>query len=130
MTTQKTNFQTIFLSANMITVDSIIQDMKTWVENDQIVHPSVWLDQCIKLNVLIGGEHAKLITLESEIARQRYTLLKDQNCPVSRAKAIIEAEPIYAQYRTQKAKITQIEEFIKIAKKYASLKDDELRNQL
>lgn len=113
-----------------VTVDSIIKDMKTWVENDQIIHPSVWLDQCIKLNVLIGGEQAKLISLESEIAQKRYTLLKDQNCPVARAKAIIEAEPIYAEYRTQKAKIDAIQEFIKIAKKYASLKDDELRNQL
>jgi len=113
-----------------VTVDSIIKDMQVWVENDLVIHPSVWLDQCIKLNVLIGSEQTKLITLESNVAMERYTLLKDQNCPVSRAKAIIEAQPIYAEYRTQKAKIDQINEFIKIAKKYASLKDDELRNQL
>ncbi len=111
----------------MITTDTILNAMKSWVANKQIQSPSTWLDGALKLNVLIGEEHDKLFELESKVAQRKLEVLEAQNCPVARANLIIEAEPIYKEYRRQKARIDQINEFIKIAKKQATLKSEEMK---
>lgn len=101
--------------------------MRERVENKLPIHPSWWIDAAAKLNTLIGDETDKLYNLESEVAEKRSILVMGGGT-ASSAKIMIEALPEYRDMQKQKARIKQIEEFIRIAKIRARLEDSEYKN--
>ena len=105
------------MSGNLI--DNFIARMEKDVEDGVPLPPETWLERALKLNVLLGKENIKLFSLESELAKQRAKLLAQGDMPVSKANVIIEAEDKYREYQILKAKIKQVEEFIRIAKNYS-----------
>lgn len=109
-----------------ITTDTIITHLKSMVEQKIPVAPSMWVDAAMKLNILIGDEHDKLLDLEQQVARMKVAYLTDGDT-VAKAKAKVEAEDIYKESRKQKAYIDQINEHIRIAKVQSRLKSDEMR---
>ena len=117
----------------LVTTDSIIKYLQEKVEKKEPLHASVWLDSAQKLNILIGDEHDKLFDLQQKVALlkiQYYeNALEGQKPNVSRAKMYVEATDQYKQMQAVKAKILAIEEFIRIAKIQAKLKDTEYGNQ-
>lgn len=117
----------------LVTTDSIISYLQGKVENKEPLHASVWLDAAQKLNILIGDEHDKLFDLQQKVATMKvayYENVKENEKPnVSKAKMYIETTDEYKAMNKQKAKITAIEEFIRIAKIQARLKDTEYGNQ-
>lgn len=108
----------------VVTTETIINTMKEWVEEKTPISPARWIDAAAKMNVLIGDENDRLYTLESEIAKMRAKLLEQEKMTVAKANAIIEANDMYMQYRKQGAYVKQIQEFIRIAKKQASLQSE------
>lgn len=117
----------------LVTTDKIIDYLQTKVENKEPIHASVWLDAAQKLNILIGDEHDKLYDLQQKVANLKvkfYEDVKEGEKPnVSKAKMYVEASEEYKELHKQKAKIGSIEEFIRIAKIQARLKDTEYGNQ-
>ena len=111
----------------MTSADSILEVMHDKVVNKEPIPPSWWVDAAFKLNVLIGDEHDRLYSLEGSIAKERAAYIADDNS-VAAADAYVEASDDYPVMRRQKAKINQIEEFIRIAKIRAKLQDEEFRN--
>ncbi len=111
-----------------VTVTTIIDAMKGWVENKQTVSPHLWLDASAKLNVLRGDLDDALYTLEHNIAIERASLLSEPEMTVAKAKTFIEARPEFMESKKLRAKIKQVEEFIRIAKKFATLKDNDMQS--
>lgn len=109
----------------MITALTIIETMKKWVEEKHPIPPHLWLETSLKLNVLRGDVDDKLFELESDLAKLKRKLLSDENMTVAKADAIIRAEEAYKEMRKTNAQIKQIEEFIRISKKFSSLKEEE-----
>lgn len=97
------------------------------VEDKRPIHPSWWIDAAAKLNVLIGDEHDKLYDLEHIIAITRAGHIQDGDTAAA-AKIKVEAMTEHREMQGQKGKIKQIEEFIRISKIRARLKDEEMRN--
>lgn len=114
--------------AEIVTTDTIIDWLKDAVEHKRIVDAHTWIDAAQKLTVLLGDEHDMLFNLEQKVAQQRVKLITD-GFPVSKAKAFLEETDIYRATRTQKARISRIEEMIRVAKIQARLKDNEYRSQ-
>ena len=110
-----------------VTTTRILDSMKEWVENKVPIPPSKWIEAAGKLNVFMGDESEIYYTLESELANRRKELLERSDMSVAKAKAIVEASPEYKAYRIQGAKIKQIEEFIRISKKMATITDGEFK---
>lgn len=108
------------------TVNLIINTMKGYVENKQPVSPDVWIESAAKLNLLIGDEHDKLFDLQQKVAQLKSEKILD-GMPVSQAKILIEATDIYREAQKQKAIISQVEEFIRIAKIRARLLNEEFK---
>ena len=52
-----------------ITLETVIQTIKGWVENNQTIQPSQYLDEAVKLNVLLEE-------LDTKIADKRMELEK------------------------------------------------------
>lgn len=113
----------------MITVYSIIETMEKWVREKHPISAGQWLDASAKVNVLRGELDDKYFELESEIAGMRKSILSNSDTSVAKAEAIIKAEPIYLEMRKLGGTIKRVEEFIKIAKKQATLKDNEWQGQ-
>lgn len=110
----------------LVTVDTIINWLKTQVEQKNPISPVTYLDAAIKLQALMADETDKLTDLEQQVAQDRLGLLKTQEKRnVSEVKMIVEASHTYKLMRRQQARVDQIEQFIMLAKKYATLKDRE-----
>lgn len=113
----------------VITTDTIVNTLKQSVENKLTVPPSWWIDAAQKLNVLLGDEHDKLFNLEYRVANMKVAILEeDEKRNVSAADVKVKASEEYKELRKQKAKVDRIEEFIRIAKIQARLKDNELNS--
>lgn len=110
-----------------VTTDIIISTMKQWVEDKHPISPTKWIEASAKLNLLIGDENDKLYELESKIAKERAELLSQDKMTVAKANVLIEATDDYKEYRKQNARIKQIQEFVRISKKQATLSDTEFK---
>ena len=108
----------------MATLDSIIDEIKTSVNNNEVIHPATWLDRAGKLNALRDQLDIELYNLEHDLAVMEKELLKQDDMTSAKAKALIKAEEKYRDSRIVSAKISQVKEFIMIAKKFATLTDD------
>lgn len=112
----------------MIDTDLILSTMKGWVETKTVIDAHTWVDASQKLNVLIGDEHDKLFDLQQKVAQMKVAYITEGKS-VSDAMSRVEAEDLYRDMQRQKARISQIEEMIRIAKLQARLKDNEYRNE-
>ncbi len=113
-----------------VTTDTIISYLQDCVEQKIQLAPSTWLDAAQKLNVLLGDEQDLLFDLQQKVAQLKIDYLQDdEKRNVSRAKMYVEATEDYRKAKQQAAKIERIEEFIRIAKIQARMKDNEYRNQ-
>lgn len=113
--------------SDKVTVDTILGTLKGWVETHTPVTPALWLDASAKLLILMGDESDILYDLESKVAQMKAQMLSDERMTVAKANVTVEASEEYNQYRKQYAKVKRIEEFVKIAKKQATLRDSEIR---
>jgi hypothetical protein len=67
--------------------------------------------------VFLGDEEMKLYELQQKVAELKIKLYNEMAKPtVSTAEMMIEATDDYKIYQQQRAKIAQIEEFVRIAK--------------
>ena len=112
---------------DLVTIDSIQKHFEDSIQQKLPIGPGVWIDAAQKINVLLGDEHDKLYVLEQQVAEMKAVHISDTGFSVAKANAIVEASPITTQMKMQRAKIGRIEEFIKIAKVQARMKDNEYR---
>lgn len=105
-----------------VTTESIIGYLKNAVEQKIPLAPSVWLDSALKMNVLLEDEHDTFFTLQSNVARVKLNFIENGDS-VAKAKAKVEADPIYLVMKRQEARIERIEEHIRLAKVQARMRD-------
>ena len=112
-----------------ITTDIILNRLEDAVAAHEIIPPHKWLDAAQALNALLGNEHDILVQLELDVNRSRLATLNEMEKPsVARADLETRATELYRDYQLQKAKIGRIEEMIRISKKQATLRSEELGN--
>lgn len=117
-------------SNELVTVDSILEYLQKQVESREQIPPSRWLDAAQRLNVLLGDEIDKLAEMKQKVALMKVTHYETQTKPsVAMSKMYVETKDEYRDMIKQEGKIDQINEFIRIAKLQARMKDNEFRNQ-
>jgi hypothetical protein len=109
------------------TIDTIIAWLNDVVENKRQVSPTAWVDIAQKANILLGNETDSLAELSQTIAKERLRLM-EEGATASKAKIATEATDDYKTYSKLKAKISRVEELIRLSKVVARLKDNEYRN--
>lgn len=113
----------------LITVDTIINAMKGWVETKHPISPDVFVDAAGKLAILLGDENDKLFFLQQDVAKCKVMFIEGGDS-VAKAEVKTEASNLYREMCSQKAKVEQIQEFIRIAKIRARLVSEEYRAQM
>ena len=108
------------------TTRQIMEWLKDKVENKIPVSPGAYVDIAAKLNVLLSDEHAILFRIQQKVAQMKAELVQKGET-ASKTKILVEASDEYLEYQMQKALISRIEEFIRIAKLQGRLKSEEYR---
>lgn len=100
-----------------ITSTTILQWFKNAVEEKRDLDPDLWLSAAHKLVIFLGDEEQKLYELQQEVAELKLKFYNEMEKPmVAAAEMRVEATDEFKEYRQQKAKINQLEEFIRVAK--------------
>lgn len=110
----------------LITTDLILSQLREWVETKTPISPHLWIDACLKLNILKGDETQKLYELQQRVANTKVKYIEG-GYSVAKAKANVEASDIYKEYKNQEARIEMIEEQIRISKIQARMADSEMK---
>ena len=102
-----------------ITVDTIIDYLKEKVEAKEAhFDTQFWIESALKLNLLLGDEHDKLVELNRKVADLKLMWLEGQDKKnVSEARLRVEASQEYEDYKKQELKCKRVEEYIKVCKK-------------
>ena len=105
------------METEKINSDTILGWFKQAVEDKKQLDPELWLEAGHKLAVLLGDEEQKLYELQQGVAEKKLKYYNEMEKPsVAAAEMKVEATDEYKEYRQQKAKLNQIEEFIRVAK--------------
>lgn len=109
----------------LVSIETILEWLEKSAQAKEPINPSLYIDACTRLNILVGDEDDKLAELQQKIAQFKVNLLEKGETSAS-AKIKSEATDDYMQMCKLKAKIERITEAIKISKLQARLKSDEL----
>ena len=116
------------MTNEIVTVDTILNYLQEKIEQKEPIAPTVYVEAAQKLNVLLSDEHDLLFSMQQGIAKKKVELLsREAKRNVSAVKLMIEATDEYLAMRMQEAKIGRIEEFIRIAKIQARVRETEMR---
>ena len=110
-----------------ITVDTILDWLKSQVESKNPVSPHLYIEAAQKLVVLVGDEQDKLFDLQHLIAELKSNLIVEAKTSVAESKVRIEAQKVYTDMLKQKSKVERVFEMIKIAKIRARMQEEEIR---
>ena len=102
-----------------VTCDTIIDWIAKQVEEKHPISPSLWLDSAAKLNALKEDETDRLFDLKQSVSRDKAALIMTGKS-VAAAKVEVEATDAFKAMCKQEAKVEQIAEFIRIAKKMST----------
>lgn len=111
----------------LVTTDTILAWLTEQVESKRPISPELWLDACMKLNLLRSDDNDQLIELEHNLAIMRADYIREGGTS-SAAKIILEAEDEFREAEKLKAKLKVIEEAIRLGKKYAWIKNEEYKS--
>ena len=112
----------------MVTIDIIIETMKKCVEEKHPISPTQWLEASLKINALLADEDVKLLTYEQEAIKGKLAYKVKEDCSNALADTYMRTTEEYLKWKKQEAKLNQIQEFIRLSKKFASLKETEYFN--
>lgn len=108
----------------MRTPRTIIEAFTKMVSENQPITSEYWMQAALYLNVLIGQEQATLFELE-----QAYTKVAMEWIEKGDSNAVAEKKaklsPAFLDYKKQQAFVKQIEEFVRLAKKNATINNEQ-----
>lgn len=105
-----------------VDADTIIAWLKESVAEKRPVSAAQWLDAALKLTVLVGDENGKKFSLEQKVAEAKVSCLDSmEKRSVALAEVMVQTLPLWREYREQEAKVEQIQELVRVAKKQAEL---------
>ena len=106
-----------------VTTKSIIEWISEKVEEKKAdFDTSFWINVSLKLSILIGDEHGKLVDFRQALARKKLEIKDSQEkMSVAEAELRTEATQEYADYQKQKMFVEQIEEIIRVSKLLARI---------
>lgn len=112
-----------------LAINKRLTEIEEQVMSDQPIPPSKYLQYAQELNALLAyltDLEADLHTKIAQIKYEKYVELQNN----SAAENYVKSLPIYGHYMKTRAKVSQVEEHIRIAKKMSDRADMEYGNQV
>lgn len=103
-----------------MTIDSIIQELSTRIQENKPISPGEWLDRASELNVLLLNLEDDLIEAEMAVNIGMAGRM-EEGATAAHAKTIVKGTDDYRRYLQLKAKKEHVIEFVRLAKKRVEL---------
>jgi len=103
-----------------MSIDSIIEDLRSRIESNQPISPGEWLDRASELNVLLMNLEDELISSEMAVNVSMATLMTG-GATAAHAKTMTKGMDEYRKFLILKAKKEHVIEFVRLAKKRVEL---------
>lgn len=104
-----------------------LNTIQQWVSSGVPVAPGMWIDEAMKLLSEMGKASDNLAELESEVANAKWNYKQEKSCSDAEAESYKRTLPIFKAYKKQEGTLKLIEEYIRLAKKRATLADTEMK---
>jgi hypothetical protein len=105
-----------------MTLDEILQEMRTRILDNVSVTPASWIDSALMLNVLAEDIDNELAGYEALMAEKRVEYIrKDHSAAAS--KELAKSDIDYKDYLYLRAKRKRVDDYIMLAKKRAVVKE-------
>lgn len=107
------------------TADSVLAEIENNVRTEANLAPTSWIQDAMKLTALMGGESKTLFTLQQKLA-QKQTEIIESGKSVAFSEVALRATDIWVDMKVQEAKISRIEEMVRLAKVRARIDSSEM----
>lgn len=102
-------------------LDELLNQIDSDLAGKKLLRPEVWIDRCFLLSRFLEEEQIKEAQCEIALSRKVEEIsLGQEKVNMTQAENRAKKEPEYLAYRTQKAKVIKIENYISAAKKHSS----------
>lgn len=108
-------------------IDTLLDWLKNATTKRESINPSQFVEAATYMVILMGEEHEKLSLLKQNVAKMKMELLKEYD-KVNKVTLIVEASDTYREMKNQEARISLIEEYVRLSKLMGRLKSEELKN--
>lgn len=106
----------------------MIAKLQKWVSDGLPIAPGLWIDEAMRLNAYYGEESDRLADLENEVARIKWDYMVENDVSDAKAESYKRTTHTYVQFRKQEQKVKMVDEYIRLAKKRATLADSEFKH--
>ena len=107
-------------------IDKIFAWYKEMMAERKPIPPAIWVETAMRMNVLVSEIDDEICDLKASIA-DIAVLCLDEGKSSSEAKIRANSGTLYKRYLRAQAKREQIEEFIRLSKIRARMKDEEFK---
>lgn len=105
----------------------VIERLQAWVRDGNPIAPGLWIDEAMRLLAFYGTESDRLVDMETVKSRVKWDYKQDNDCSDAQAESYVRTTQEYAQWRKQEQLVKQLDEYIRLAKKRATLASDEMK---
>lgn len=105
-----------------------IERLQDWVRDGLPIAPGLWIDEAMRLLAFYGTESDRLVDMEIVKNRVKWDYKTDNDCSDAQAESYVRTTDEYSAWRKQEQTVKQLDEYIKLAKKRATLASEELRS--
>jgi hypothetical protein len=108
-------------------MEEILNKIQGWASAGIPVAPGVWVDEAFKLLAYVGSENDKLADLETQVALEKWNYKFSHKCSDAEAESYKRTLDIFNKMKKQEALVKLLDEYIRMAKKRATLADTEIK---
>jgi methionyl-tRNA synthetase len=107
-----------------VDTDTVLNWLTESVEKKRQISSEEWMNCAMRLVLFLSYEDDDLIEKEQEVAKLKLSLLHTQDKRnVAAVELEVESTDTYKAMRKQRLRVDRINEYIRLAKKYASIND-------
>lgn len=104
-----------------------IDKIQSWVSSGVPIPPGVWIDEAMKLLNFVGEAGDKLAELESAVAIEKWNYKSAHKCSDAEAESYKRTLEIFKEMKKMEGTVKLLDEYIRLAKKRATLASDEIK---
>lgn len=106
----------------------VIEKIQGWVRDGLPIAPGLWIDEAMRLLAYYGEESDKLVELEQSVSRMKWTYMEVSGSSDAKAESYKKTTDEYANFKKQEQLVKMVDEYIRLAKKRATLAGDEFKS--
>ena len=108
-------------------MQEILDRLQEWARAGIPVAPGMWVDEAMKLLAFVGSENDKLADLRTKVALAKWDYKFSHKTSDADAESYKKTLDIYNEMEKQDALVKLLDEYIRTAKKRATLASDEIK---